>query len=339
MKQNHVIIGLLTSLVLFTGCASNDSEDRTASQDTKGTESEVQIEEQIEEAGFPRTIEVNGQSLTIEEKPEKILPLSLDAAEIVLELVDPSKITATTEGIDNPNLSTQTEIASSIEDKIPSTAAVNIDPEQLLSYDTDLLLLTQTQGEDQDAIDVLKEQDIAVLTFPQNDSIDRLMDFISIIGEAVGEEEKAASLIDGIETDIKNIQETIPDIDEKPSVLILTEIYTGSGAYILGKPNLAYDIIELAGAKPAIDEIDLERSTEASIEQIIKMDPDYIFLRDYQGKGKDAYNDLISQPGWDTLRAFQNDQIEIIPNYSTSANAKLTESLQIITDTIYEIEE
>src|SRR5699024_5517371 len=142
------------------GCTS----ETDTNEENSNTENNEQTNGENNEKGdFPRTIEVDGQSLTIEKKPENILPLSLDAAEIVLELVEPSRVTATTEGIDNPNLSTQADIVSQIEDKIPSEAAVNIDPEQMLSYDTDLFILTQSQGEDEEAIEVLKEQDIPVL--------------------------------------------------------------------------------------------------------------------------------------------------------------------------------
>lgn len=334
MKINRLVIVILTGLLLLVGCSTEaEKETNNKPQDVPAEGEESTVSE-----GFPITIEMNGQSVTLKEKPKKILPLSLDAAEVVLELVDPSQIVATTEGIDNPVLSTKTEKAAEIKNKIPSLAAINIDPEQIMSYDTDLLILTRTQGENEDAVKVLTKQNIPVLSFSPINSVDSFKKFIATIGEAVGEKDKAQALVNEIENTIKDIQATIPTDAKKPTVLILTEIYAGSGAY-MGAGNIAHELIQLAGATPAVDIIGLERTTQASVEQVIKMDPDYIFFRDFQGKGEEAYMDLMNQPGWDTLQAVKNGHVKVIPTYITGSNTKLTEGLKTIVDTIYELGE
>src|SRR5699024_36061 len=126
-------------------------------------ESSVSEESADDDDAFPVTLEIDGEQITIEEKPQHILPLSLEMAEIVLELVDPSHVTAVTRGVDDPYLSTQTDVSDDIPHRVG--AAVNIDPEEIISYNTDLLLLTKMYGEQEDAEKTLSQLDTPILSF------------------------------------------------------------------------------------------------------------------------------------------------------------------------------
>src|SRR5699024_11243538 len=62
---------------------------------------------------------------------------------------------------------------------------------------------------------------------------------------------------------------------------------------IFGPTNISYDLVKLAGATPAADIIEMERSGPAEIEQILKVDPDYIILLDFFGKGEKSFEKLM----------------------------------------------
>jgi len=283
------------------------------------------------------TIEMNGEDITIEEAPENIIPLSLEVAEIVLELVDPSRVTAVTRGVDDPYLSTKSDISDEIPNRVG--AAINIDPEEILSYETDLLLLTKMYGQEEDANKILSQLETPILSFDNMVTVDHFLESALIIGEAIGEKEKAEGLVDGMRSDIAAIQETIPE-DESPSVLVLSEVGGDMGPLMMGPTNISYDLVHLAGATPAVDSIDLERSTPAAIEQILKMDPDYIFLLDFFGKGEEGFEDLMNDPGWQTLQAVEDDQIKMVEaKYILNPNFQNVEGLKIMTDFIYNLED
>lgn len=329
MRIFHLIFTIVLVIGFSTACQANinQTEDDASSE----------IEEAQQDL-FPVTVESANGPVEIKEKPERILPLSLDVAEIVLELVDPSKVVAVPKAVEDEQLSTQTEKADQIEKRVAS--AVHIDPEEILSFDTDLLLLTKMHGQEEDANEVLSEVDVPIVTFDTMGTVEDFLNNVEIIGDAVGEPEKATELMTSMKKEIEEIQEKIPSDGENPSVLVLSEVGPGTGPFMMGPGNISYDLIKLAGAIPAVDEIDLERSTPASIEQLLNMDPDFIFLLDFVGKGEEVFAELSESPGWDRLQAIENDRVKVLDvKYLMNPNPLVVEGLDIMVDWIYSLEE
>lgn len=329
MRIFHLIFTIVLVIGFSTACQANinQTEDDASSE----------IEEAQQDL-FPVTVESANGPVEIKEKPERILPLSLDVAEIVLELVDPSKVVAVPKAVEDEQLSTQTEKADQIEKRVAS--AVHIDPEEILSFDTDLLLLTKMHGQEEDANEVLSEVDVPIVTFDTMGTVEDFLNNVEIIGDAVGEPEKATELMTSMKKEIEEIQEKIPSDGENPSVLVLSEVGPGTGPFMMGPGNISYDLIKLAGAIPAVDDIDLERSTPASIEQLLNMDPDFIFLLDFVGKGEEVFAELSESPGWDRLQAIENDRVKVLDvKYLMNPNPLVVEGLDIMVDWIYSLEE
>ena len=332
--MRKVIFTSLVALSMLAACSEEADQKETNAAQAEERADENRKVETAEVAEFPKTIELNGQQITIATKPERILPLSLDVAEIALELVEPSRIVAASKSIDDPYLSAQVEKAKDISERVAS--AVNIDPEQVLSYNTDLLLLTKMHGQEADADKILSQAGIPILSFDSIPSVEGYFENVKLIGQAIGEEEKANALVSKLESEIKRIQSTIPTQETKPTVLVLSEVGPGTGPYMISKGNISYDIIQLAGAEPAVDKVGLDRTTQASIEQVIKMDPDYIFLLDWQGEGEAAYNALMQAPGWSTLRAVAENKIKLLETkYLLNPNAQFVEGLEAMANFIY----
>ncbi|MDQ0176508.1 ABC transporter substrate-binding protein [Bacillus chungangensis] len=324
----------IISVLLLSACTGKKEE----TPENASPKKEEMLEETKEMNAFPRNIQIGDKTISIPEKPTKIAPLSLDVAEIVLELVDESKVVAISSSIADPYLSTQSEKAANIENNIAS--ATSIDPEQVLSYKTDLLLLTKLHGQEEDADQVLSQAGIPILSFDKMETVKQFQDNLFIIGQAIGEEEKANTLVEEMNNRMAEIQKQIPTDAEKPTVLVLSEVGPGTGPYMMAAGNISYDIIHLAGGAPAVDTIGLDRSTKASVEQVIKMDPDYIVLLDWAGRGEETYKDLIETPGWSTLQAVKNDQLKVLEvKYLLNPNTKVIDGLEILTNWIYPAKE
>lgn len=324
---------LLGILLVAAGCKDEGKSEPV----DKDSETKAEVEDR-DETNFPVTVEVDGKSVTIEKKPENIIPMSLDVAEIVLELTETENIAAITQGVDDEYLSTQSEKAKDISNRIAS--AVNIDPEEILSYDADLLLLTKMHGQEEDADIILSQVDVPIMSFSTMGTVEDFLTNISIIGKAIGEEEKAKELVAKMEEEIASIQQNIPENVAPPSVLVLSEVGPGTGPFMMGPGNISYDLIQLVGAIPAVDSIGLEHSVKASVEQVMKMDPDYIFLLDFQGNGEEAHEELINSPGWDSLQAVKNDNLKVLEvKYLMNPNTQVIEGLRLMADWIYEEKE
>src|SRR5699024_8803302 len=101
LMNRKLLSVLLFSLIFMVAC-SNNAENEVVN------ENETNEAKQNEESeAFPVTVNIDDKEITVENKPENILPMSLETAEIVLALTDASDVVATTKGIDDPLLSTQ----------------------------------------------------------------------------------------------------------------------------------------------------------------------------------------------------------------------------------------
>lgn len=332
MKIRFIVL-IYSVLILVAGCSNNIENGAELEEFGETEETNEGEREESDQSNFPVTIKLDGKEIIIKEKPEKIIPLSLEVAEIVLELVDPSRVVAATRGIDDEKLSTKSNISGAIPNRI--AAAANIDPEEIISYESDLLLLTKMFGQEEDADKILSQLDTPILTFDSIVKVEQFMDVMEVIGLALGEQQKAESIVAKMKEEIGSIQEQIPE-DETPSVLVLSEVGGDMGPFMLGPTNISYDLIQLAGAIPAVDHIDLKRSTPASMEQIIKTDPDYIILLDFFGRGEQSFADLMEDPGWETLAAVENDRIKLVDaKYMLNPNVENVTGLKMIVDWIY----
>ena len=144
--------------------------------------------------GFPRTILVDGKPVMIPHKPVRIAALSGDVGDIVLELVDLERIAAVPLHQDNPMMYRNHEKAAKVRGRLPGAA--DVDPEAVLAFDPDLIVLTLTHGAELDALELLSLSGIPIVSIRSWSDFDGLMQNVLLIGEAVGEEEKAMAVVE-----------------------------------------------------------------------------------------------------------------------------------------------
>jgi len=174
MKNKLWICIMLVILLCIVGCQTavntgGNPDKKTNKQNTEEMNI-IENEGDIESDPFPVTVHSADRSVVINKRPDYILPLSLDVTEIVLELVEPSKIVAISQSVEDPQLSTHTEKAKEIDNRVSS--AVNIDPEEILSFNADLLLLTKMHGQEEEASTILNQVDLPVITFNAMGTVD-----------------------------------------------------------------------------------------------------------------------------------------------------------------------
>lgn len=243
----------------------------------------------------------------IENKPQRIAAISLDAAEVALELVDPERMAVVPKSMGDPALAYRINEAEKVANRI--TGATSLDPEQVLSYQADLLIMTKLHDKEKEANEILQQSGIPIITLETWSTIDAVMNNIITIGQALGEEAKAGEIVAEMKTKLEQITAAI-DGAAKPSVLVVSPLGPGTGPYLIGSSNISYDIVRLAGATNAADSLGLTRTTKATIEQIIKADPDYILLIQWQEGKTDELTEITETPGWSTLQAVKNNNVK-----------------------------
>ncbi|MFD1413745.1 substrate-binding domain-containing protein [Oceanobacillus jeddahense] len=109
-----------------------------------------------------------------------------------MDLTGPEALTAVTSSMEEENLSHFSEEAMNVENRIQG--ATSLDPETVLSFDPDLILLTLTHGSEE-ASDLLTGAGTPIVSFDRWMTLQDVMDNYEAIGQLVGEEEKLLKLL------------------------------------------------------------------------------------------------------------------------------------------------
>ncbi|MDO3681241.1 ABC transporter substrate-binding protein [Paenibacillus ehimensis] len=315
--------GTLALLLLASACGPQASP-------ADGSEGKAQAGT----GAYPRSIVTGGKhEVVVPAKPERIAALSLDTAEMALELADPSRIVVAPRSLDNEQLSVHAKQGKRIGTKI--TGATKLDPEQVLSYKPDLVLMTTIHDGEKDADPILKQAGIPVLTFKEWGTVRQIMDQLDLIGQALGEEEKAKAVTDRMKSKLDAIRNKVGERQaaSKPTVLVLSPVGPNTGPYMMGPDNISSDLVRLAGGVPAVEAMGLSRTTKATIEQMMQADPDCILLSDWEGKKELAFRELTGSPGWSALKAVKEGRVRVMAaKQLVNANPAVVDSIAEIAD-------
>ncbi|KNE21337.1 ABC transporter substrate-binding protein [Virgibacillus pantothenticus] len=211
LKSLLVVLWLVLMLIMVA-CNNNESPN------AKGKETEVDTTSENKDQNsdpFPITTTIEGKEINLTEKPHKIAALSLNVAEVVMDLTGPESIVTVTDTMEQENLSHFSEEAKLIKNKIKG--ATSLDPETVLSYDPDLILLTLTHGAEEDANEMLMKARIPLASFNRWTTIQDVMDNYKKIGQLIGEEEKAFKVVADMQVKIDQVQKTANNKDKKPT--------------------------------------------------------------------------------------------------------------------------
>lgn len=322
MKRWYRLGAVFLFAVLITACAEK-TENRETSVSSAG-----------EVSGFPVTVELGDVQVTVESQPQRIVAISLDTADAVLELTDSANVIAAADSIENGRLAFQVEKGSKVAHKLRFSDSQ--DPEKILSFDPDLILLTKQHEGEMDAEKILMQSGIPLVSFQPWNTLDDIGENVLAIGKLIGEERKAEALVEAMQAKVRNVRQAVADMDSRRSVLVISPVGTNTGPFILGSDSLAAELLRAAGTVPAVEQIGLDKTLPASVEQVIKMDPDYIVLTDWDGEGERVFTELMDTPGWNTLQAVQNDRVKLIDaKYVITSNIHVAEGIKEIARWVY----
>jgi iron complex transport system substrate-binding protein len=227
-----------------------------------------------------------------------IVVLSQAAAEILSEMNAADLITAVSE---NANIFGE-----------ESSKAVILDGEEdienILSYKPDLVFLTD--GKHRALEEALDEREVEwYKLYP--DSIQELKDQIFEIGEMLGYETEALSVVTSMEERLDEVIQAVEDYyDTEGSANPVAVYYEESDDPLstIGSRCFMHEIIVSAGARNVFDNINSSNCTVTS-EQIIARNPEVILIPSANGT---TVEEVKAREGWQDIPAVKNDRIYII---------------------------
>lgn len=164
-----------------------------------------------------------------------------------------------------------------------------------------------------------------------NDYSELMRQFCNING---GEELYAENVMK-VEFIINDIKNNIPDNDEI-SYLLMRVYSTGIK---VKNDNIADDILKDIGGISIADRVP-SLLTDLSVEEVIKADPDHIFVITMgdETSGRDYFiKNIISDPAWSSLSAIKNGNYHILPKelFHYKPNRRWGESYEYLARILY----
>ncbi len=199
-----------------------------------------------------------GRMIALDQLPERIISLVPSQTELLIDLGLKDRIVGVTRYCIHP--------AGLIDEKSVVGGTKKIVESRIIELQPDLILCNREENNQK----IVEFCDHIAPTYVSDiDNLEQALEMIADVGELTGAKFKAKSLSRNISSAFKSLNK--PSVEHKALYLIWKKPYmsVGTGTFI-------NDMIERAGFKNAAS--DLTRYPELEVEEMIKLQPDTVFL-------------------------------------------------------------
>ena len=298
-KVTLVVVSLLIGILIAAGCGSSKQDGHIAADNMKKADTQYTV------------TDARGKKLEFKQKPVRIVSGFVFADEVVLGLVDHSRIAAMEKWVHDPELSSAAEEAAEVK------TIIEMNTESIASVHPDLVLMPNTVRPE--LIDALEDMKITVYVYQNARLLKDIEGMIESIAAAVGEKEKGAELIAEFKKDMEAVKNMKKPGNPKEKALLFLRF----GA-IGGEGTIYHDVLTTMGFYDCYNEVrkvsTLSRNTSSilSKEEVVKANPDLFLMALWtQGQAyKDSYAQLqeyYEDPAFATVNAVKQKRAYIFP--------------------------
>lgn len=268
-KVWSILLMVMVSMFMF-GCGADQTDSNTEEQKTvaeESTEAESKAtDNDTSETIYPVEVtDSNGDIVTIDQEPEKIISVAPNLTELVYELGLEDKLVGRSDYCDYPEEVASVETVGTLQTP---------DVEKIISLDPDLVVASTHF--DEEIATKLEAEKIPVLILYEEKEMTGVYDMITTLGQAMNCNDKAAACVDNMKETIEEVETAVKD-QEKPSVYYVVG-YGESGDYTAGGDTFVGAMIETAGGENIAKDVS---GWNISLEKIVEADPDIIVLSEY----------------------------------------------------------
>lgn len=322
-------ISLLIALMLCTGmmaCGApkeEKSENNTAGNEETVVQSEKKEEQEDAAEGGRTVTDVTGRTFEVPENLERIVALTPGDCEIIYALGGGDLLVGRGEYCNYPQEAA--EVVS-----VQSGSETNI--EQIIALEPQVVIMSKMdQSEEQVA--ALENAGIAVCMDTETD-IEGVYESIRVIGEIIGHEEQA-------ETVVKEMQDTFTELqkkvkDEEGSTVYYEVSPLEYGLWTTGKNTFMNEIGDMLGLTNIFSDID--GWAEVSEEQVLERNPDYIVtVTMYFGDGPKPEEEIMGRAGWQNVTAVKEGNVYNANSDQISRpGPRLADAAEMLYEFVYE---
>ncbi len=336
MKHTRMLALLLAAVMLFallTGCAAKQEPaqqepETTQTEDTAAQQPETEEPAQEEVPAEPETAEtavtltdMTGREITLDAPAERIVALTASDCEILYALGAGDLLVGRGEYCDYP-----AEVLD-----VPSVqSGYETNIEQIIALEPQVLIMS-TMSQTDEQVQQLEAAGIHVVVSDAQD-IDGVYTAINMIGELVGKQDEAASVVESMQKTFDEIKANAGDGSKTVYFEVSPLEY---GLWTAGANTFMDEIATMMGLKNCFS--DVEGWAEISEEQVLARNPDYIVtISMYYGEGPTPVEEIASRAGWENVTAVKDGKILNLQNNELSRPApRLAEGAKALYDFVY----
>ena len=258
-------------------------------------------------ADFPVTVkDGKGNSITVKQKPQRILSLALQTDEILLNMVSASRIIGLSIFADDKNNSNVVNLAKNVKGRYSSN-----DIEKIVAANPDLVIVPYYI--DKSKYDLLKKSLKCPIYVSLNPiSIANIKQEIENLAKLTGEIQKGQALIKYMDDKIASVQKKVKSLRKKKYVLFYTYYFNST----YGKNTTQHEIAKYAGVINIAAVAGLKGWPTISKEKILEWDPDIIVIPSASYNPKKTSQQYVEEfkkdPAFKNLKAVKNNAVIIL---------------------------
>jgi iron complex transport system substrate-binding protein len=281
---------------------------------------------------YPLTVvDDSGTKVTVRAAPHKIVSLTLFTDEILLSLVDKSRLLGVTTFAADPLLS---NVADQVAD-IPNKLALNV--ETIVSLGADLVIVANWS--DAGPVKQLRDAGIPVYLMASGLTVKMIEEKIGRLGLLTGEIAKAQAMIGTMEQKLANVGAKVVALPADKRLRVLD--YAPWGA-AMGKGTSWDEIVRRAGLVNAVGRFTADQwgQVPLSKEKILEIDPNILILPGWAyGDSNSAaafYEQIVGDPALAGLSAVKNNKVYMMPeNLREASSQYITSAVEWLARTAY----
>ncbi len=268
--------------------------------------------------GFPLTVtDDTGASVTLGAPPARIVSLTLTTDEMLLDLVDPSRLQAVTYLAPDPAVS---NVASRVA-AIPHKLDMNV--EAVLSLAPDLVLVADWS--DAGPVSQLRAAGVPVYLIRSGVTVEGIEQKISRVALLTGEEARGKTMIDRMEARLAAVARAVSAI---PAARRLSAMDYATWGSAQGRGSSWDEMLGRAGLVDAAGTLAADRwgQVPLSREKLLELDPDMLVLPGWvynnPSGAAEFFQRITHDPSLGTLRAVRTGRVYRMPERLKSATSQ-----------------
>lgn len=342
MFRKSLAVLLFWCLIFASACAPATSGE-PSSYVNSGS---LQISSEDVSAWMPVTVEDSaGNTVTITEKPERIVSLPVWATEMLLDLVDTDRVVGISRYNDAPALSANADKAALVTARVESR-----NPEGIAELVPDLVILDTFNDYDGSLSKTLSEAGITVLSMVSPVDFDQIKAAVTTISKACGAVEEGSAMVEEIDGILNDVGEktSVLSAEDKLTVMYYEDYFDQSGAsagmLCAYGPHSPFDAI--ASAAGLVNVCDLETYSPVDREVVVgTWKPEVLVVPSilydenfnaYEDNGVTISANIKADTMLSGLPAIENNRIFAIPGkYSNSTSHYMAKAVLELAKTAY----